>query len=378
MKKETKCIHSGTYIDPNTGGVNTPIFTSSAYKYIDSGPHTYPRYFNLPNQKAVIDKLCALEGAEDGLLFSSGMAAITTTFFSLTQQGDHVVLQDGLYGGTHEFITQQLKQFGIDYSFVPATVDNIAQAITEKTKLIYIESPTNPLLKITDLVKVAELGKQKNIVTVIDNTFASPINQNPLLLGLDIVIHSGTKYLGGHSDICCGVALSSKDLIQKTRVTAQRFGGSLNAATCSLLERSLKTLALRVERQTENASKIALHLESNPMVRSVLYPGLSQHPENDIAKRQMQDFGAILSFELGNDAASSSGFMRQLKLITPALSLGGVETTICCPALTSHSKMLAEERKRIGITDGLLRLSVGIEHTDDLIEDIEQALSAYA
>lgn len=376
MKKETKCIHSGTYIDPNTGGVNTPVFTSSAYKYIDSGPHTYPRYFNLPNQKAVIDKLCALEGAEDGLLFSSGMAAITTTVFSLIQQGDHVVLQDGLYGGTHEFITQQLKQFGIDYSFVPAKVDNIAQVITEKTKLIYIESPTNPLLNITDLVKVAELGKQKNIVTVIDNTFASPINQNPLLLGLDIVIHSGTKYLGGHSDICCGVALSSKDLIQKTRVTAQRFGGSLNAATCALLERSLKTLALRVERQTENAGKLALHLESNPMVRLVLYPGLSQHPENDIAKRQMQGFGAILSFELANEAASSSGFMQQLKLITPALSLGGVETTICCPALTSHLKMLAEERKRIGISDGLLRLSVGIEHTDDLIADIGQALSA--
>lgn len=370
MKKETQCVHSGTYVDPVTGGVNTPVYTSSAFRYVDEGKQRYPRYFNTPNQEAVVDKLCALEGAESGVLFSSGMAAISTTFLALLQQGDHVVLQDGLYGGTHDFITQQLHRFGIDYGFASPSVGAIADVVTDRTKLIYVESPTNPLINVTDIARVAEIGRAKGIVTAIDSTFASPINQNPLALGMDIVIHSGTKYLGGHSDLCCGVVLGNSALMEQIHSVAKRLGGSLNASTCALIERSLKTLALRVERQTENAGALARYLEQNPAIHQVYYPGLASHPGHAVAKEQMLGVGAMVSFEIGR----ATEFMKRLKLITPALSLGGVETSICSPALTSHALLSSEQRQQIGISDDLLRLSVGIEHIDDLIQDIEQAI----
>ena len=374
MKKDTRCVHSGTSVDPVTRGLNTPIYTSSSFEYLDVPENVYPRYFNIPNQKTIIDKLCALENAEDGLVFSSGMAAITTVLFSLVNSGDHLVMQKDIYGGTHHFATAEFDRFGIEYSFVTGTIEEIEKAVRHNTRVIYVETPSNPLLFITDIEAVVRLAKSKNILTVIDNTFATPINQNPLDFGLDIVTHSGTKYIGGHSDICCGAALASKELIARVKTSAANFGGSLNAMTCYLIERSLKTLAIRVDKQNTNALQIARHLQANPMIQKVYYPGLEDHPGHDIARKQMKNFGGMLSFELDPAKIDPYRFLKNLKLITPALSLGGVETIICAPVTTSHQKMTDEARAELGITDSLLRLSVGIEDVDDIIADIDQAL----
>ncbi len=374
MKKETQCVHSGTYHDGVTGGVNTPIFTSSASRYIDREELTYPRYFNTPNQKAIVEKLCALEGAEDGVLFSSGMAAISTAILSFAGNGDHIVLLDELYGGTHAFAAKQFDRIGITYTFVPVEADAVCKAVSKDTKVIVIESPTNPLLSVINVRNVAGFAKSHGIVTLMDSTFATPIHQNPIELGIDIVMHSGTKYLGGHSDLCCGIIVTSKEKAARIRDLATHLGGSLNAPTCSLFERSLKTLALRVSRQTENAGMIAEFLERHGAVRRVNYPGLKSFSGHAIARSQMRGFGAMLSFELDAGKIDPVTFVRALQLIEPAVSLGGVESTICSPAVTSHEKLTADERRRIGISDSLLRLSVGIEHVDDLIEDLKQAL----
>ncbi len=374
MKKDTQCVHSGTLADPKTRGVNTPIFTSSVFEYLGMPENVYPRYFNTPNQKAIIEKLCALENAENGLVFSSGMAAISTVIFSFLQSGDHVILQRDIYGGTHHFASAEFERFGIKHSFVSNKATDIERAIQPNTKIIYIESPSNPLLLITDIEAVAQVAKSRKIMTVIDNTFATPINQNPLDLGIDIVVHSGTKYIGGHSDICCGVALASDELIATIKKSAANFGGSLNAFTCYLVERSLKTLAIRVAKQNANAHTIARHLETNVNIERVYYPGLETHADYEVAAKQMKDFGGMLSFELKGQRVESPRFLSKLELIKPALSLGGVETIICSPAQTSHLKMSDDNRAELGITDHLLRLSVGIEDPDDLIADIENAL----
>jgi cystathionine beta-lyase/cystathionine gamma-synthase len=374
VRKETECVHSGTYIDKVTGGTNTPIFTSSSYEYVDREETVYPRYFNTLNQKAVVEKMCALEGAESGVLFSSGMAAISTAVLALAHSGDHIVMMDELYGGTHAFATNTFDHFGIHYSFTVTDAEAVAKAILPATKAVVIESPTNPLLSVLDIRRVAEAAKKKGVITIIDNTFASPVNQNPIDLGIDVVIHSGTKYMGGHGDLCCGIALSSAALAERIRTTAVFLGGSLNAISCYLLERSLKTLAIRVERQSSNAIAIASFLASQKAVRKVNYPGLPDFPGYAIAKAQMRGYGGMLSFELDDAVVSPFSFLRKLKLITPAVSLGGVETIICRPADTSHSRMTAEERKRIGISDSLLRLSVGIESAEDLMEDLEHAM----
>ncbi len=376
MKKDTQCIHSGTHKDRATGGVNTPIYTSSSFEYLDATNNVYPRYFNTPNQKAVVDKLSALENTEEGVLFSSGMAAISTVLFTFLKQGDHAVLQRNVYGGTHHFAMSEFDKFGIEYTFVSNKIDDIEKAIRDNTKVIYIESPSNPLLKITDIKAVAKLAGSRNIVTAIDNTFATPINQNPHDLGIDITIHSGTKYLGGHSDICCGAVLGKKSLVDKIMSSAINFGGSLNASTCYLLERSLKTLSIRIERQCSNAQHIAESLEQNNMIRNVYYPGLEGHDGHEIARSQMKAFGGVVSFELDEGKINADKFIRNLKLITPALSLGGIESLICSPATTSHEKMNEEDRQSIGITKGLFRLSVGIEDKDDISADIEQAFYA--
>ena len=374
MKKDTQCVHSGTYVDPETKGINTPIFTSSSFEYLDRPENVYPRYFNTLNQKTVIDKLCALENAEDGLIFSSGMAAISTIIFSLLKSGDHIVLQRDIYGGTHHFATADFDRFGIEYSFVSGNLAEIEDAIRDNTRIVYIESPSNPLLVITDIAAVAQVAKSKNILTAIDNTFASPINQNPLDYGIDIVIHSGTKYIGGHSDICCGAVLAAKNLIAKIKKFAANSGGNLNAMTCYLIERSLKTLALRVEKQNKNALEIARRLQTNALIRKVNYPGLENHPGFDIACKQMRAFGGMLSFELDDQQIDPNKFLRNLNLIRPALSLGGVETIICAPVATSHAKLSDAQRAELGVTPSLMRLSVGIEDANDLIADIEQAL----
>jgi cystathionine beta-lyase len=355
--------------------LNSPIFTSSSFAYLDAAENVYPRYFNTPNQQAVVAKLCALEGTEDGLLFSSGMAAISTAIFAVVGRGDHVVMQRDIYGGTHHLATAELGRFGIELTFVDNDPAAFEAAIRPSTRLIYIETPSNPLLRVTDVEAVARIARSRGIVSAIDNTFASPINQNPAALGVDLVIHSGTKYLGGHSDLCCGAVLSSRELTRRVRSTALDFGGSLNATTCYLLERSLKTLKLRVERQNQNALAIARHLVGHARIERVHYPGLETHPGFEIARRQMRGFGGMLSFQL-DSRVDPQRFVRGLSLITPALSLGGVESIICAPAVTSHVKLSPAERAEQGIDDGLFRLSVGVEDVEDLVADLDQALAA--
>lgn len=370
--KSTQCVHSGSIIDPITRGAVTPIYPSTAYDYIDVDIHAYPRYFNTPNQRVVAEKLAALENGEKAVVFSSGMAAISTTLFSLLKQGDHAVFQNDLYGGTHHAITGELDKYGIAYTFVDSMeVEDYEKAIRSNTKVLYIETPSNPLLKIIDIKGIADFCRSKGVITVIDNTFASPINQNPLDLGIDVVVHSGTKYLAGHSDISCGAAISNAALAETIRGAALHFGGSLNAQMCYLLERSLKTLALRINQQNQNAQAISEFLTLHNKVNQVYYPGLVNHKGHDRAKKQMKGFGGMLSFEV---KADPDKFVKSLQLIKPAMSLGGVESTITSPTQTSHSKISAEERRKVGISDYLLRVSVGIEGADDLIHDLDQAL----
>ncbi len=373
LKSESLAVHAGTRFDGETKGTNTPIYTSTSYGYLDTESPVYPRYFNTVNQKALAEKIAALEKTGDGIIFSSGMAAVTTTLLAFLRKGDHVVFQKGLYGGTFNWVMNGLERFGIEFSIVE---DNLPQsfekAIRKNSKIIYIETPSNPLLRITDIEAVAELARNHGVLSIIDNTFASPVNQNPVELGIDLVLHSATKYLGGHSDICAGVTVGSKSLIEKIRSTGLNFGGSLNALMCHLLERSIKTLFVRVEKQNKNAGEIARYLSKHPRVGKVYYPGLENSEGFEIAKKQMKGFGGMLSFELAG--RNITKFQRQLKLIKPSVSLGGVETIICAPALTSHRHLSVEARRKEGIADRLLRLSVGIEHVDDIIADLKQAL----
>lgn len=374
MKKESQCVHTGGGLDTITRGINTPVFPSTSHEYLDADQIAYPRYFNTVNQSVIEKKLSDLEGAEDCILFSSGMAAISTTLLSFLKAGDHIILQDEIYGGSHAFVELFLDRFSISYSFVATDPEAIESAIRPETRMIYIETPTNPLLSIVDIHRVAKIASAHQCLTVIDNTFATPIYQNPIPLGADIVIHSGTKYLGGHSDLSCGAAVTNPDLGGRIRKTATNFGGNLNPLTCYMLERSLKTLSVRVRQQTDNAGKIVRFLQNHSEVKNIYYPGLSDHPGHRIAMEQMTGFGAMLSFELKASHLTADAFMKRLNLIIPAVSLGGVETTICDPARTSHEKVSAEVRHRQGITDNLLRLSVGIESPDDLIRDIKDAL----
>jgi cystathionine beta-lyase/cystathionine gamma-synthase len=371
--KLTQSVHAGSFGDPQFKGTVTPVFPSSAYDYEDVGATMYPRYYNTPNQKAVSEKLAVLENAEEGLILSSGMAAILTSIFAMMKKGDHAILQNDLYGGTYNALVTELPRYGMDFTLVDgADPKNFEKAIRPETRIIYIETPSNPILKITDIKAVASIAKKHGLITIIDNTFASPVNQNPIDLGIDIVTHSGTKYIGGHSDICCGAVLTSKTLSASIRNSAVHFGGSLDAHACWLVERSLKTLVLRVRQQNSNAQAIAEYLQSDSRAGTVYYPGLTGHPGHTIARGQMPGgFGGMLSFEVKSDAHK---FMGKLQLIKRAISLGGVETTITSPAKTSHVRMSETDRQAIGVTDKLVRLSVGIEEVGDLLEDIKQAL----
>jgi cystathionine beta-lyase len=371
--KLTQSVHAGSPGDPQFGGATTPIFVSSAYDYEGVETAPYPRYFNTPNQKAVSEKLAALENAEAAIIFSSGMAAILTSLFAMLKKGDHVIFQNDLYGGTYNAVSKELPRYGMDCTFVDGSVpENFEKAIKKETRVIYIETPSNPTLKITNIKAVADIAKKHGIVTIIDNTFASPVNQNPIDLGIDISTHSGTKYIGGHSDICCGAAMASKDLVHQIWESAIHFGGSLEATTCWLVERSLKTIYLRVRQQNQNAQTIAEFLKTDSRIGKVYYPGLKDHPDHAIAKAQMPGgFGGMLSFEVKGDVRK---FTDKLQLIKRAISLGGVESTVTLPYLTSHKKMTASERQAIGVTDNLVRFSVGIEDPQDLIKDITEAL----
>ncbi len=374
MKRlSTKCVHAGTIQDEFGKGINSPIYTSTSYEFIDQEETVYPRYLNTPNEKAVAAKIASLEGAEGALVFSSGMAAISTVLFTYLGAGDHAVFQKGLYGGTSHFLEREFKRFGMGYSVSTSqSAEDIGKCIQSNTKVIYVETPSNPLLNITDLEAVGRLATKKGILTIIDNTFASPVNQQPRKFGIDIVVHSATKYMGGHSDILAGAVACSNELLKEIYETGLNFGGSLNAFTLYLLERSLKTIHIRVERVNDNAMELAHFLAAHPKIRQVNYPGLQNHPSYEIARKQMNGFGGMLSFEV--DGQDGISFQKRLNLIKPSMSLGGLESICSSPAHTSHRHLGPEGRKAEGISEELIRLSVGIEDVEDLKEDLEQAL----
>jgi len=371
----TLCTHVGELADERYKGAVSPLYMGTAYDFEQVDQKRYPRYFNTPNQEALGKKLAALEHTGAALIFSSGMAAITTALLAVLKAGDHVLLQQTIYGGTYNLATTQFEKFGIEFSFTSGwEVGDFEKGLRPNTKVIYVETPSNPLLTITDLAGVSALAKKKGLLTMIDNTFASPINQNPIDLGIDVVLHSATKYMGGHSDICAGVVAASKDLIDQVLATAICFGGNLSDYTVWLLERSLKTMGIRVLAQNRNAMAMARYLSTNRDVVQVHYPGLESHPGHEIAKAQMHGFGGMLSFELeaGIDA---SRFFRELRLIKPAMSLAGVESTVLSPTQTSHSLLTPEDREKQGIRDSLIRFSVGLEEPEDLISDIAGAIA---
>lgn len=370
----TVCTHFGELEDKTFKGAISPLYMSTSYAFEDVDIKRYPRYFNTPNQVGLAKKIAALENAEAALIFGSGMAAISTSLLAFLRAGDHIVLQKTLYGGTYNLVSEEFEKFGISYTFTDGLgAADFKDKIQDNTRVIYIETPSNPLLTITDLEAVAEISKKHGIISMIDNTFASPVNQNPLDFGIDLVLHSATKYMGGHSDILAGAVASSEKNIQRIFQLAKNLGGSLSDYTVWLLERSIKTMGIRVRAQNDNAQRIAEYLLDHKDISAVYYPGLPSHPDHEIAKLQMKGFGGMLSFELKPEF-NASKFQKSLQLIKPSMSLAGVESTVLSPALTSHSLLSAEERKRQGIADGLIRFSVGIEETEDLINDIEQAL----
>ncbi len=368
------CVHAGKLEDEKYGGTATPIYTGTAYDYRSEGTNLYPRYFNTPNQTALAEKMAALEHTEAGLIFGSGMAAISAVFMAFLKTGDHIILQRAIYGGTSHFVTTEFKNQGIDFTMIE-TVDkkSLQHAMTSQTRMVYIETPSNPLLEVVDMKIVSAFAKANSLTSVIDNTFASPINQNPADYGIDIIIHSATKYLGGHSDICAGTVCGSQQDMNRLWKTAKNYGGSLSDMTVWMLERSIKTLGLRVREQNKNAQQIADFLENHELISRVNYPGLKSHKNHDIASKQMHGYGGMLSFELA-DNVNEDEFLKQLKIIKPALSLAGVESIILSPRHTSHSLLTPEQRVQQGITDRLLRLSVGIEEVEILLEDIKGAI----
>jgi len=370
----TICTHSGEIKDTQFGGAVSPIFMASSYPFLDTEIKRYPRYFNTPNQEVIAKKTAALEHAEAGLPFASGIAAISTTLFAFLKQGDHVIFQNEIYGGAYNLVQEDFDDFGIEYSFTKGIEpSDFEELIRENTKVIYIETPSNPLLTITDIKAIARLAKKHNIISMIDNTFASPINQTPLDLGIDISIHSATKYLGGHSDILAGVVVGTDAHIHKIFHKGKNLGGNISDFMCYLLERSMKTLGIRVAKHNENAQIIAEFLDQHASVEKVYYPGLKNHPNHKIAKEQMHGFGGMMSFEL-KENLSAERFQQDLKMIKASMSLAGVESTILMPTLTSHALLSDKEREKQGIGDNLLRLSVGIENVEDIIADLTQAL----
>ena len=371
----TTCTHVGEIADEQFKGAVSPLYMSSSYAYEDVDVKRYPRYFNTPNQEALSIKLAALEKAEAAMVFGSGMAAIATSMMGLLQAGDHVVFQQSLYGGTYHFANSQLRRYGMDFNFTTGTsLSEFKAAVKPNTKVIYLETPSNPLLAITPLKEIAEWAKAEDYITVIDNTFASPVNQNPIELGIDLVIHSATKYLGGHSDLCAGAVMSSEELIKQVWEAGICYGGSLSDYTVWMLERSIKTLGIRVERQNSNAMAMAEWLAQQPEVKQVYYPGLTTHPGHELAISQMSGFGGMMSFDL-QDHLSAETVLEATQIIKASMSLAGVESTALLPSKTSHSLMDKEDRLKQGISDQLIRFSVGIEEPEDLQRDWKQAFA---
>jgi len=379
LRLDTKLIHSGEPRPRILGAVSMPVFQSANFEYANETDYhdlKYIRLNNTPNHDVLHQKLAALENAEAALVTASGMAAISTALLTTLSAGDHLLIQDCLYGGTHDLLTKDLPEFGINCDFIDAgDPTSWKRLLRPKTKAVYVETMSNPLLQIQDLPAVVEFARANRLVSLIDNTFASPINFRPCEHGFDLSLHSCTKYLNGHSDIVAGAVIGRADLVHRIKHRLDHLGGSLDPHAASLLHRGMKTLALRVRFQNESALAIAHFLQRHPAVDKVHYAGLESHPRHSLARRLFDGFGGVLSFELKGGLAKAEEFMKRLTLPIHAPSLGGVETLITRPATTSHSGMSGEERRRIGISDGLMRLSVGIEATDDLVADLDQALA---
>jgi cystathionine beta-lyase/cystathionine gamma-synthase len=381
--QETEAVRGETNMQRRNGPLATPIYQTATFEVTDNEQQLhatatdkfYTRYGN-PTHTVAEAAIAQLEGTDAALLFASGMSAITTTILALTKTGDHIVAQRDIYGGTTKFFSQWLAKFGLEITFVDTTeYDQHARAIRPNTKLIYLESPTNPTLRVVDLKKVSEMARQHGILTMIDSTFATPINQRPAEFGINLIMHSGTKYFAGHSDLICGVVSGPSDLIGKIKETRTTLGGTMDPHAAWLLVRGIKTLAVRVQRQNENALRVAQFLAGHSKVRRVHYPFLEGHPQWSLAMEQMHGGGGVLSFEVEGTGEDTRRLTEALHLFTLAPSLGGVESLVTIPVITSHGMISAEHRAKMGVTEQLIRLSVGIENAGDLIADLENALT---
>jgi len=376
---ETRAIHAGQEPDPATGAVMTPVFLTSTYKQDapakPRGGYEYSRTSN-PTRTALQENLASLEGAAWGLCFSSGLAA-TNALLARLVPGDHVVAGDDLYGGTYRLFTKVFERYGLRFTYVDTTeVAAVERAIEERTKYVFLETPTNPLLRLTDLAAVSRVAHARGKLVVVDNTFATPYLQRPLELGADLVIHSLTKYLGGHSDVVAGALVGNDPRLREELAFLQNaVGGTPGPMDMFLVLRGIKTLHVRMDRHGENALALARHLEKDPRVRRVIYPGLASHPQRALAERQMSGFGGMVSFELAGGVEAANTFASSTRVFTLAESLGGVESLVEVPASMTHASIPADVRRKAGLPDGLVRLSVGIEHVDDLLADVDRALS---
>ena len=383
FRSQTESVRGGEDLGKRNAPLAQPIYQSSTFQVTDSDEQLratgsdmfYTRYGN-PTHSAVEKRIAELEGVDGALLFASGMNAITTSILSLVKSGDHIVAQRDIYGGVTKFLSTWAPKLGIETTFVD-TVDyeQHARAIRANTTLLYAESPTNPTMRVVDLRKISALARQHQLITMIDSTFATPINSRPAEFGIDLILHSGTKYFGGHTDLICGVAAGRGDLIAKIKETRTTLGGVMDPHAAFLLLRGIKTLAVRVERQNHSALQIAEFLARHPKVRSVNYPFLKGHPQRGLAMDQMKGGGGVLSFEIEGSGEDAKRLSEGLHLFTLAPSLGGVESLVSIPVLTSHAMISAEHRAKMGVTEQLIRLSVGIESTEDLIADLEHALA---
>jgi cystathionine beta-lyase/cystathionine gamma-synthase len=383
-RPETEAVRGGTDLDKKNGPLATPIYQTSTFEVTDNEQQVratdtdmfYTRYGN-PTHTAVESAIARLEGADAALLFASGMGAITTSILALLKSGDHVVAQRDIYGGAAKFFTQWLPKLGIETTLVDTVeYEQHEHAIRPNTKILYLESPTNPTVRIVDLHKVAALAKKHGLISMIDSTFATPINQRPVEFGIDLIMHSGTKYFGGHSDLISGIVAGRQDLIDRIRHTRTTLGGVMDPHAAWLLLRGIKTLAVRVQRQNESALRIAQFLAQHSKVRRVHHPFLEGHPQRAVAMEQMSGGGGMLSFEVEGTGEDAKRMTEALRLFTLAPSLGGVDSLVSIPVLTSHAMISPDQRQKMGVTEQLIRLSVGIENADDLIADLEHALAA--
>ena len=379
MRVETKLVHAGELQPRPERAVSMPIYQSSTFEYAGASDYhdvQYIRLNNTPNHAVLHAKIAALEGTEQALVASSGMAAISSTLLSLVAAGDHVLAHDGLYGGTFDLLTKDLPRLGVSCTFVDANrPETWAAQVTPRTRLFYVETITNPLVQVVALDQVARFARERGMVSIIDNTLATPINYRPVEHGFDLIVHSATKYLNGHNDIVAGVVAGRAELVAGVKHKLDHLGGSLDPHACFLLQRGLKTLAVRVRYQCQSAQELATYLSRHPRVSQVNYPGLDRHPSHARAKEWFAGMGGLMSFELADGAAAAERLFQRLEIPICAPSLGGTETLVTRPVTTSHAGLAPDVRRRQGITDGLVRLSIGLENTQDLIEDFASALS---